>query len=67
MFGKKEETGRFITVSESRLSGNRFLEFITVVKDKETGVLYCIADKANGVSMTPLLDASGNPMVEPVE
>jgi len=38
-----------------------------IVKDKETGVLYYLANVGNGVGLTPLLGSDGKPIIEPVE
>ena len=40
---------------------------IEIIKDLETGVLYCVANKQNGISMTPLLDSEGKPIIDKSE
>ena len=38
-----------------------------IIKDKETGVLYYLANIGNGVGLTPLLGSDGKPIIESVE
>ena len=40
-----------------------------VVKDKETGVLYYMAQANNngGIGLTPLLGSDGKPIIEPID
>lgn len=64
MFGKKKTRGipndRFVEVSFD------MHEFTThhVMKDKETGVLYYMANSNRGVGLTPLIDENGKPLVD---
>ena len=65
----KEAQSRF----EVELDGGGLDQIqISVIKDKETGVQYCLVHRSSGSSgggltMTPLLDANGKPLIGIVE
>ena len=50
-----------VTISETAMVGDT-----RIVKDKVTGVLYIYHGSNRGGGLTPLLDAGGKPVVEPV-
>lgn len=67
MFGSKKDDPVYKERFE-RLSFDLIEGIVhTVVKDKETGVLYYLANGIYGIGLTPLLDSKGQVMVESLE
>ena len=57
---KDNKEKRFVKVSEQNLS---IATNIQVLADRQTGVNYMLVTSGYGVSVTPMLDAQGNPLV----
>ncbi len=53
------KTGRFIIVSGDNVNAPYYE---TIIADKNTGVLYLVIYAGNHCGITPLIDASGNPL-----
>ena len=51
--------------------GKRTDEYIAnrleILKDLETGVLYCLTRYSSNIAMTPLLDSDGKPIIDKSE
>lgn len=46
----------------------RAVSEMEIIKDLETGILYCVAGKGNGgLTMTPLLGTDGKPLIDKSE
>lgn len=58
----KKKDNRFVVISEEGSSMNTSGKKIILV-DKETGVTYLIVHSGYGHGITPLLDASGKPII----
>ena len=57
---------RFKQIHIEKLNSTAATEYMEIIKDLNTGVLYCIA--CNGsLAMTPLLDSNGNPIIDKSE
>ena len=53
--------------SQSGWNINSIAEHIEILKDLDTGVLYCLATCGSNIAMTPLLDSNGNPIIDKSE
>ena len=42
-------------------------DYIEILKDTETGILYCVAKSHSGLTMTPLLDSEGKITIDKSE
>lgn len=62
MFGKKEEAGSRFLSDRKLPSGTQ----LYVLVDAQTGVNYLVAAFGTSMSVTPLLDRNGSPIVTAV-
>lgn len=58
---------RFKQVHFEKLPGREGANRIEILQDQETGILYCIAGYGGNITMTPLLDSGGKPLVDTSE
>ena len=57
----KKEDNRFEVILEEKQD---MMTVSRILKDKETGVLYCFAQSGNAGGLTPLLDRDGRPLTD---
>ena len=55
------------TLKPSKFSDDYAIDQIEILKDLNTGVLYCASRYASSIAMTPLLGSDGKPIIDKSE
>ena len=64
MFGKFNDTNRFIQVHQETIGEGDFIQYICIIADRLTGVQYLVHQWApSGTGITVLVDADGKPIL----